>query len=298
MIQRIGYACINTSIESNFRDCRLNSVYKNGIEFLKEISLHNLNLIKETLIWNIEHGILMYRTPSKLIPFGSHEGIINDFSFHWQEDSDILSCLNEISSIVKGNNVRISMHPDHFTVLNSPNEAVVKNSIINLEYHRDLITMMGGTDLIIHTGGVYGDKLESMNRFVSVYNSLEDSIKKCIRLENDDVSYSLEDVGHIYESCGVPILLDIHHHYCNNEELDISSMLNKVYKSWENTGLIPKCHISTGLNGYRDKRHHDYVSVSDFLSFCEIVRDIPVDIMVEAKAKELAVLALKKLIVI
>lgn len=297
MINRIGYACINTSIDNNFKDCRLASLYKHGISFLKDIILHNLNLTKDTLLWNIDNNILMYRATSKLVPFSTHSEILKDFDFRWYEDKDILKSLNEIKKLVVENNIRLSMHPDQFTVLNSLKDDVIHKAIINLQYHKDILEHMGGTDLVIHTGGVYGDKTGAMKRFVETYNRLDKNISKYLRLENDDVSYSLSDVISISKSCGIPILLDIHHHNCNNGGVyDIKPLVGYINHSWKPTGIIPKCHISSGINDYKDKRHADYISPADFFAFCDITNDITVDLMVEAKLKELAVLELKKFI--
>lgn len=298
MINRIGYACINTSIEKNFKDCRLNSIYTKGIDFLKDIILSNLKLTEDTLLWNVSNNILLYRATSKLIPFSTHQDILRDFSFRWYEDEDILAALYKIKTVVISNSFRLTMHPDQFTVLNSPSEDIVKNAISNLKYHKDLLELMGGSDLIIHTGGVYGDKPSAISRFISTYNSLEEDIKKYLRLENDDVSYTLEDVLSISKECGIPILLDIHHHNCkNNGTFNITKLLPNIIHSWNKTGLIPKCHISSGIESFKDKRHDEFISPSDFYAFCDLVKDTTVDLMVEAKGKEQAVLKLKKLLI-
>lgn len=294
MINRIGYACINTSLENNFRDCRLNSIYTQGISYLKDIIIHNLNLTKEILLWNVENNIFMYRATSKMIPFATHKDILKDFSFRWYEDEDILNSLNDIKNIVLENNIRLSMHPDHFTVLNSPKDQIISNSLENLTYHKDLLEMMSGSDLIIHTGGVYSDKSLSIKRFIDTFNSLPIGISKYLRLENDDISYSLKDVIKISKICGIPIVLDIHHHNCKNDDnLDIKDLIPDIANSWYSTNLFPKCHISTGIDSYKDRRHADYISPGDFFAFCDITSNITVDLMVEAKMKELAVLNLK-----
>ena len=293
MINRIGYACINTSIKRNFKDCRLNSIYTKGIPYLKAIIVNNLELTKETLLWNINHNIFMYRATSKLVPFATHEEMLRDFNFRWYKDNDIVKLLSEIKAIVDSNNIRLSMHPDQFTVLNSPNEQVIKNSIRNLQYHKDILTSMGGSDLIIHTGGVYGDKKEAIKRFINTYNSLDKKISRFLRLENDDISYTVADVLSISKLCGIPIVLDIHHHNCNNDgEIHIANSILDIKNSWNNTKLIPKCHISTGISSYTDKRHADLISYGDYFAFCEITKDISIDLMVEAKSKEQAVLQL------
>lgn len=297
MINRIGYACINSSIKENFKDCRLKSVYTRGISSLKDITLNNLMVTEKTLRWNIKNNIFMYRATSKMIPFATHSDIIKDFSFRWYEDIDILNSLKKIREIVLNNNIRLSMHPDQFTVLNSPDENIVEKAVINLKYHRDLLVLMGGTDLIIHTGGVYGDKADASARFINSYLNLEEDVRKYVRLENDDISYDLKDVLRISDNCGIPVVLDIHHHNCKNDgNYDIKNLIPHINESWQTAGIIPKCHISTGLTKYNDKRHHNMVSAADFFAFCDLTDGIDVDLMVEAKMKEQAVLYLTSLL--
>ncbi|EOC99277.1 UV DNA damage repair endonuclease UvsE [Caldisalinibacter kiritimatiensis] len=295
MLKRIGYACINTSLKpKKFSDCRLNSVYKYGINYLRDKIINNLKLTKEILNWNINNGIFMYRVTSKLLPLVTHPDLLNDFKWRWTEDEDILKLMEDVKDIVKKNNIRLSMHPDQFTVINSLNEKVVENSIINLQYHYEVLSRLGGTDMIIHTGGVYGNKSAAMERFIKTYNSLDNNIKKYLRLENDDKSYTLADVLYINSKTSVPVVLDIHHHVCNNnKEMDIKKEINKVVDSWTETELIPKLHISSGKEGKYDKRHHDYIKEEDMMSLLDLMENIDFDLMVEAKMKEKAVLKIK-----
>ena len=296
MINRIGYACINTSIKENFKDCRLNTIYTKGIPNLKQIIINNLEVTEKTLLWNLNHNILLYRATSKMIPFATHPDILNDFEFRWYEDKEILTILERIKKVVQSNNIRLSMHPDQFTVLNSPDEKIVRKSIDKLIYHKELLEKMGGSDLIIHTGGVYGDKNAAIKRFIKVFLSLDKNISRYLRLENDDISYTLQDVIDISKSCGIPVILDIHHHNCNHYgSNNINDLIPQVSNSWDRTDLIPKCHISSGISGYDDKRHDNMISPLDFINFREIVNSITVDLMVEAKFKELAVIDLQKM---
>ncbi|CAH2212072.1 UV DNA damage repair endonuclease UvsE [Tepidibacter aestuarii] len=292
MIQKIGYACINTHLKPRrFNDCRLNSVYKYGIDYLRDKIINNLYLVKDILLWNIQNDIYMYRVSSRLFPLVTHPDVINDFDWNWKQDDEILNIMKDISDIVKSHNVRLSMHPDQFTVLNSPNEKVVKNSIINIKYHYDILKRLSGNDMIIHAGGVYNDKESATKRFIEVFNKLEDDSKNMIRLENDDKSFTTEDVLYISSKTNIPIVLDIHHHKCNNpNDIDIQTYISDIVSTWKNTNLIPKLHISSGRDNNFDKKHSDYINKKDLSHLLKVMDTFDFDLMVEAKQKDKAAL--------
>lgn len=291
MINRIGYACINTSLKPRgFQQCRINSVYKYGIEYLREKIINNLTLTRDILFWNIEQGIYMYRITSALLPLVDHKEILKDFPWRWQEDREILKLMGEIKEIVKNNNIRLSSHPDQFTVLNSPKRNVVENSINYLKHHYEMLNLLGGSDMIIHTGGAYGNKEEGMKRFIKVYKELPEEIRKMVRVENDDVSFNIHDILYISEETGVGVVLDIHHHRCNKIKEISYEDIKKIEKTWEGYGICPKMHISSGKEGRFDRRHSDYILEEDLIELMDLILDVKVDLMVESKAKEGAVL--------
>ncbi|ADU30497.1 UV DNA damage repair endonuclease UvsE [Evansella cellulosilytica] len=282
---RIGYACINTTIPTKFRTCRLHTYEMKGEEIIKELTLHNLEQILMTLKWNVKHDIFFYRISTETIPLGSHEKM----TWKWWIDEDILSLTNKIKVFKDRYNIRLSMHPGQYTVLSTPRENVLSRSLADLEYHDRLLQLVGGTDMIIHGGGQYGNMPEAKDRFIKNYSNLSSSIKSKLRLENDDRTYQLKDVLDISTMCNIPVCFDIHHHRCNNDNQPLKPMLKEVFSSWMNVD-IPKVHISSGKTSVTDRSHHDYVFKEDFLHLLTIIEGIDVDIMVEAKMKEKAVL--------
>jgi len=280
---RLGYACMNTELKTVFRTLRLATAEKEGVEKIKELTIRNMETTLEVIRWNLEHGILFYRASSSIVPLSTHP--INDW--RWWEDEDFLAIAGEIRRLVDEHGIRISVHPGQYTVLNSPKPEVVRKSIEDLEYHDKLIQLLGGTDIILHTGGAYGDKETAKRRFADNYLMLSDSIRQRLRLENDDKTFTLRDVLDVHAMCKVPICFDIHHHNCNNdgEPVDFSEIL----ATWEGYGR-PKIHISTGREGFTDLRHHDLISEEDFAELLKLVEGYEVDIMFEAKLKEQAVL--------
>lgn len=280
---RLGYACMNTELKTIFRTLRLATAEKEGVEKIKELTLQNMETTRDVIRWNIEHGIFFYRASSSIVPLSTHP--INDW--RWWEDPDFLSIASEIRELVAENGMRVSVHPGQYTVLNSPKAEVVQKSIEDLEYHDKLIQLLGGTDIILHTGGAYGDKEAAKQRFAANYLLLSESIRKHLRLENDDKTFTARDVLDVHGLCGVPICFDIHHHNCNNEGEPVD--FGEVFATWEGYGR-PKVHISTGREGFTDLRHHDLISEEDFAEVLKLVGGYEVDIMFEAKLKEQAVL--------
>lgn len=286
---RIGYACLNVTLGLKMRTCRIRTVEIEGMKKVKELTLLNLKAVKTILQWNKEHGIGFFRVSSDIVPFGSHEIL----SWDWWRDDEVLTITNEIKKFQQINKMRLTVHPGQYTIINSPNEKVVKNAFRDLDYHNKLLNLIGGTDMVIHVGGVYGDKAEAKKRWVKSYHQLSDDIKKKLILENDDKSFHVEDVLDIHSETGVPVCFDIHHHKCNPYgEMEIKAMLNRVYRSWDGIRL-PKMHISSGKNSTTDTAHHDYILKEDFEAFLSVLNGREVDLMFEAKKKEQAVLKLK-----
>lgn len=293
MIRYIGYACINETLKpKKFRTCRLKTVLSEGHSFLRELILHNLELTLEILEWNVANNIYMYRASSDLLPLVTHPEVLDSYDWRWYSDDEIMEALMKIKIYVDANNIRLSMHPDQYTVLNSLSVDVVENSITYLKYHQRLLDAMGGSDMILHVGGVYGNKKEAMARFVHQYQLLEDGIKRYLRLENDDKSYNINEVLSISDETGVAVVFDYHHHRCLSMPPLETSVYNHVMQSWGN--LIPKMHISSGRNHEKDRSHHDFIDKCDIEAVKAIYETDVVDVMVEAKKKELATLRMMK----
>lgn len=280
---RLGYACMNTELKTVFRTLRVATAEAEGIAKIKDLTLKNMQTTLEILQWNLEHDIYFYRASSSMIPLSTHP--INDWI--WWEDPDFLSIAAQIREIVETHEMRVSMHPGQYTVLNSPKPEVVEKSVQDLVYHDRLIALLGGNDLIVHTGGAYGDKEQAKMRFAENYALLPASIKQRLRLENDDKTFTVRDVLDVNKLCGVPICFDIHHHNCNNDGNPVDYA--EILATWDGFGT-PKIHISTGKEGFTDLRHHNIVTKEDFDELLLLLKGTDADIMFEAKMKEQAVL--------
>jgi len=185
---KIGYPCINRSV-----GCTANSTFRlaNYSESnLIEKVTNNLDCLNKILRYNVDNDLLFFRISSDLIPFASHPVC----TFNWQEY--FKERFQDVGNIIIENEIRISMHPDQFVLINSNNESIVSKSILDLKWHCEVLDLMGLNETAkvqIHVGGVYGDKRSAMGRFVDNYEKLPDFIKRRLAIENDERLYSLKD---------------------------------------------------------------------------------------------------------
>ncbi len=116
---RIGYPCVNTSLGCRNRTFRLKSYSE---ERLVETVQSNLECLRAVLEFNASHGLLFFRINSGFVPFASHEVC----AFDWQ------ACFKEkfasIGAFIREKGMRVSMHPDQFTLINSRDEEIFRRS--------------------------------------------------------------------------------------------------------------------------------------------------------------------------
>lgn len=290
MSHRIGYACINTSINATTnKTCRLDHCTEERLRFLIG---SNLSGLKEVIRWNYNNNIFLYRISSVIIPFASHK--VNTIRW-WEEFKDDF---DEIGEMIKKSDMRVSMHPGQYVNINSTSAQIIKDSVKELDWHARFLDTLGLDSthrLIFHVGGVYGDKAEAIKRFIKEYKNIHEPIKARLSLENDDKSYTVWDVLEISRETGVPIVFDILHHQVNNtgtkKDDDIETILKLCFATWNSKTGIPKIHYSTQKPAARPGLHADSINIDEFVEFYQEFKDLDFDIMFETKDKEKSVQA-------
>jgi UV DNA damage endonuclease len=261
-----------------------------GLDYVSELALANATDIIKILEWNRQNGIYFFRLSSGIIPWGDSIDITT-----LKDYKEIKSELKKAGDFAKFHNIRITSHPGPFNVLVSPNEAVVTKTIADLELHGKVFDMMGLSKtpynkINIHCNGVYGDKIAAMDRFCENFKRLSPSVQKRLTIENDDKAsmYSVSDLMYIHNKIGIPIVFDYHHHKFCDGGLSEQQALLLAASTWRKSGVTPVVHYSESKEGAKPQAHSDYI------------KELPntyrhkVDIMVEAKAKELAILPFLK----
>ena len=259
---------------------------------LRKVAGKNLHNTLRILIYNKALQIPVYRLTSKLIPLATHPALEN-----WDYIADFSEELREIGNFIKQSSFRVSAHPDHFTVINSPRESVFKEALKDLDYHVKLFEAMGldtGYKLVLHTGGIYGSKTDSMKRFRDNFERLPKRIRDRIILENDDRSYDTLDVLELCRQLKIPMVLDIHHHNCLCAQISIRDILPEIFDTWKGERFAPKVHFSSAKSEKDFRSHADFINYNDFTAFLSIASELDrdFDIMLEAKSKDTALIKL------
>ena len=200
---------------------------------------------------------------------------------------------------------------------------MARKSITDLNAQARILEAMGcGPEAVVvtHVGGVYGDRDESLARFIRRYQELPDGTKRRLVVENDDVSYAVTDALRVHAATGCPVVFDNLHHFCFNPEgMPMRAALRAALETWPK-GVTPKIHYSspstdfertvekekgvtgrdrtvTKLHAPRLKAHADFINPLEFVQFWENVCADglrPFDVMLEAKAKDVALLRLRR----
>ena len=332
---RLGYACLNTYLRAaqtavfSSRTCRLATIIEHrhplkdpsqpehpvknrpdksrrpsnalGEKFVQNIGLANARDIVRMLQWNDRYGIKLMRLSSDMFPFASH-------AEHGYKLAPFASeVLAEAGRVAAQLGHRLTAHPGQFTQLASPRQEVIDNSVRELEYHAEMLSLLRLPDqqdrdavMVIHMGGTYGDKAAALGRFRHNYASLSPAVKARLVLENDDVSWGVHDLLPLCEELDIPLVLDFHHHnivfdssQCREGTLDIShpDLQNRIAATWRRKGIRQKMHYSEPTPGAvtaRERRKHS----SRVMTLPPCPPDM--DLMIEAKDKEQAVFALMR----
>lgn len=265
-----------------------------AIHKLERISRENVQNVLRLLHHNKAHDIDFFRMSSKLIPLATHEDL---------KDWDAIKALSEdfkkIGDYAKEHKMRVDFHPEHFVVLNTPRKEVFKSSVRDLEFHYRMLHAMGIDPThrcVLHVGGSYKDKEKSLERFVENWAYVPRGIQKMIMLENDDKVFNMQDCLYLCEKLGVPFVFDLHHHLANHEEYEWEEHWDRVVKTWENSPLPVKMHISSPKDEKHFRSHADYIDGEMFIPFLRHVNQTTdqIDCMLEAKKKDDALFHLKK----
>lgn len=289
---RLGYACINTELRGQKqtvfcgRNITKKTLENKGWSLIGERALANCRDLLTILKWNESRGIRFFRISSDIFPWMSDYDMYKDPLW-----SSIQSALKEAGEYAQRHGHRLTFHPSHFIKLGAPNDDLARKSMIELEVHSHILDEMGFTHaspenkINIHVGGMYGDKITTMQRWSQRYLSLSPRCRARVTVENDDVStaYSVKDLLYLHSLCGVPIVFDFHHHKFCDGNMTKEEALDHAISTWPD-GIRPVVHWSESQEGRKPSAHSDYVQGPI------ITHGRCVDVMIEAKMKEDALL--------
>lgn len=297
---RYGYACISSYLEEKMgksapttnRTMIRKTFDQKGVDYASELALQNCRDLLPILKSNVNNEIFFFRLSSNLFPWASEYEIQS-----LKHYAEIAAALKTAGDFAKENGIRITSHPGPFNKLCSDSESVVQNTITDLRIHGEVFDLIGlprthYAKINIHLGGAYGEKEVAVGRFIKNFNRLPESVKTRMTVENDDKAslYSTRElVEDLFPHTGIPIVHDQHHHLFCDGGLTQEEAMRLAATTWPN-GIRPVIHYSESLSEemgdpkIKPQAHSDYIKK-------EInVYGMEVDVMIEAKKKDLALL--------
>jgi UV DNA damage endonuclease len=258
-----------------------------------------------------DHDIRMYRMTASLAPYATHPDLPQ---FHDQ----VAECAEELAALgdlARQLDLRLSTHPGQYVVLNSENPDVQRAAIRDLELQAAMFDAMGlGPEAVvnIHVGGSAGGLEAGAERFERGFEQLSEAAQRRLTIENDDRTYPLCDVVALARKVGRPVCWDILHHHCNDPEgIPDREALELALATWPD-GVRPKIHYSSPRTNVEERRkkvgrrtvteivlpqlraHADLLDPIAFEEFLKASAGLEFDVMLEAKAKDLALLRLRE----
>jgi UV DNA damage endonuclease len=293
---RLGLCCINSELRKKDIFCSRTLIAKTySLEKAKNLVLKNLTDLTTILEWNVEHNINHYRLSSDMFPR------ITDSSLPLSERvrvSDYKEILQTIGEFVKKSDQSITMHPGQYNQIGAIDKKVFEKTVEDLSVHSEILDYMGldnSAILTIHGGGVYGDKENTIRRWIEQFDELPSQVKKRIAIENCERQYNVEDVLYIAEETKIPVIFDSHHFDCynliHNTNFVADDYLPYIIETW---GFRrPIFHVSEQRPDARIGTHSDFIeNLPEYFLNIPEKYGIGIAIEVEAKAKEAAIFKL------
>jgi UV DNA damage endonuclease len=272
----------------------------------------SLEYLRAILRYLDRHDIRMYRMATALAPYASHPELA---AFHGQVEE----CAGELAAVgalARELDIRLSTHPGQYTVLNSESADVRRAAAAELEVQAALLDAMGlGPEavVVLHVGGAAAGHAAAADRFLGGFELLGERARDRLVLENDDRVWGLAGALAVAGRAGVPVVFDVHHHHCHDPDgIDDREALELALATWPG-GVTPKVHFSSPRLdvGERRKRvgrrvernpvlpdarlHADLIDPIAFEQFLRhTAAGLDFDVMLEAKAKDLALLRLRE----
>ncbi len=284
MVPELGLVCVTSSKAVRYRTVtRKRLLQFDSLEqerMLRELYADNLRRLGEAIEFCNLNNIRLYRLSSGLFPFADDE--IGDRVL--SEFEEAMGLVGDRASQL---NIRLVLHPDQFVVLSSDRPDVIDNSIKILKTHARILDFLRLPQSPWALMNIHGGKGDRAERLIRVIQELPDNVRSRLTLENDEYTYSSQNIFDVCRSANVPMLFDAHHHVIHEqvdtyEDSTVAEMLEAARSTWA-TPEWQMVHISNGADTFRDQRHSDYITVVP-----SSYRHAPW-IEVEAKQKELAI---------
>lgn len=265
----------------------------------------SLIYLRDILVYLEQIGVRYYRLAPALLPAADPADAFGQLA----------ECRAELALLadqVRAAGLRLTLHLDHAIALGSADDGLAARSLATIEVQAALLEWLGtGAEgvLVCHIGAAADDQ-GALQRFARRYQALSAGARARLVVEHDTAGWSLGAALRLHQACGIPVVFDyLHWQLANPEQLSLDLALGLALATWP-PGVPPEVHLSTARSEAhllpaargrparvvppRPGQHADFVAATDMLALLRAARGLPpFDVMLEAKAGDLALLRLR-----
>ena len=300
---QLGLCCLNTVLRAQkpavfaSRTVRQETFNTQGIEHVKTKIEQNLRDVITMIEWNERNGIRVMRLSSEMFPHLSNPNI-KPYTIDFARP-----LLKQIGDTARQYGHRLTFHPGQFNVVGTPDKKIFEKTSRDLQCHADILDAMEmdqDSVMVVHGGGVYGNKYKTIMRWCEQFHELPENVRRRLVLENCEKNFSIEDCLEVSNAINIPVVFDTHHYACyqklhpDDQMQPAETYITRILETWHKRGIKPKFHVSEQGPG-RIGHHSDYIQIiPEYLLSIPDLYCVDVDVMIEAKMKEQAIFHLYK----
>jgi UV DNA damage endonuclease len=263
-----------------YSESRIRDTYINNVD-------QHINIIPSLL----QNNIKVFRLTSGLFPLFEFCG---DTA---KSDKVIVEKLAHLGKLFKDNGIRVTCHPGQFCVISSDSDKTIQNSVRELEYHAWVFDAMGLDRTPYYAINIHGGKKDRTEKILEVFQSLPENVKKRLTLENDEKCYNVKELLKIHDHLSIPVVFDSHHYTFGRDDLGVEDAFNGCVRSWG--AIKPLQHISNTEVGMENASYNQKRSHSQMIRYApenqlQAMREDTIDVDVEAKMKNIALLKMRQ----
>jgi len=268
----------------------------------------SLAYLRDILAYLYRRHISLYRMASDLAPYLTHP----DFPEFHRQVEESLPELAHVGELARTFGIRLTFHAPSHVVLSTPRPEHLQHGVETLTGLTRILDAMGmGSEsiIVLHVGGGYEHPARALDRFCAHVEALPPDVRRRLALEHDGTTFDLLDVMRAHERTGLPIVFDLlHHRLLNRQHLPLDEALSLALGTWP-AGVRPKVHLASPSTSARrverrnpvtgkryttvhpplPNQHSDFVHPFDAIALLDAIGDRDVDVMVEARAHDVAV---------
>ena len=256
--------------------------------------------LRDGLTWLARADIHLFRLHPRLLP-----GPAEDAAGQLAEAAEALAW---VGALARAGDVRLTVHAPLTASLGGAGPGEAAHAAATLTALAGLLDGLGAGEGVVecHVGGSRVDASQARARFAQRLAQLPPTVRRRVAVEHDLV-HTAGDLLDVHTACGAPVIFDSLHHRLHDGGRVLRDALAACLATWP-PGVTPLVHVaSPRTEAHRLRRrgvpvvrlprpgeHADLIHPFEFQDFLAATVGLPpFDVMLEARASDVALLRLR-----